>query len=71
MKAWSEEAPAAVQSLQMLEVSPQDKLSKAQLLQAQVAERENLIDQLTKEAEQLIKGDSQLQHSFANWILPF
>ena len=56
MKAWNVEAPAVVHHIKTLEASPQDKLKKAQLLKSQLVQREKLIEELNKEAQQFIAG---------------
>lgn len=56
VKAWSAEAPVAVQTLHSMQATPQARLSKAQQLQTQIDDRERLIARLSAETEELIIG---------------
>lgn len=70
MKAWSVEAPAVVHHIKTLEASPQDKLKKAQLLKSQLTEREKLIEELSREAQQFVTGTAILNtYSVNNYFL--
>ncbi|XP_075225316.1 muscle-specific protein 300 kDa isoform X2 [Lycorma delicatula] len=53
LRTWAQEVPAVLDKICKMEVSPKDRLQKAQTLQLQLQERQAILQQLNKETEDI------------------
>lgn len=59
MKAWMKEAQKELQQLAQMDMSPEERLSKTQDLQAQIDERLKILNRLEKEAENIANDEDE------------